>query len=413
MKAEIIAIGTELLLGDILNSNAKFLSQELAMLGIDVYRQTVVGDNEKRIIEAFDSAFEKCDLVITTGGLGPTKDDLTKETAAKYLKKELILHEKSYKFIEEYFRKNGRELSESNKKQAYFPADAIVLDNICGTAPGAIMTGEGNKTIIVLPGPPREMVPMFKNGVEPYLQKFNENILVSKVLRIVGIGEGHMAEMIGDIIDQQTNPTVAPYAKEADVTLRLTAKAKSKEEADSLIKPVEDKIRQKLGDNIYGEGETTLANVIVNMLLDKQLTIGVAESCTGGLISSELVSCAGVSSVFLEGAITYSNEAKVRTLNVSKDTLERFGAVSEETAREMAEGIRLRAGTRIGIATTGIAGPDGGSEEKPVGLVYVGLSVDGNVKVKKFNFQGDRNKIRTRSTMNALDWLRREILSLA
>lgn len=412
MKAEIIAIGTELLLGDIVNTNAQFLAKELATLGIGVYRQTVVGDNEERVLSAFKSAFEYCDIIITTGGLGPTQDDLTKETASKYFNKELELHEESYDFLIKYFEKNGKKLSENNKKQAYFPKDAIVLKNKNGTAPGCIIKGDNNKAIVVLPGPPREMKPMFKESVLPYLSKLTDEILVSKVLRVCGVGESYMEELVKDLINNQTNPTIAPYAKDVDVVLRITAKAKSEEEGYKLIEPMEKSVREILGDNIYGEGEAPLEHVVGKMLVDKNLTISTAESCTGGLVSSMLVSYPGISKVLLEGAVTYSNEAKMKRLGVQEETLNNFGAVSEETAKEMASGIAKASGSDIGVSVTGIAGPGGGSDEKPVGLVYVGLSIKGNVKVKKFTFQGDRDKVRTRTAVNSLDWLRREIMNL-
>lgn len=411
MKAEIIAVGTELLLGDIVNSNAQFLAKELANMGIGVYHHTVVGDNEERILKAFKDAFERCDIIITTGGLGPTKDDLTKEMAAKYFNKELVVHEESLRIIEDYFKKNGKDLKGGNRKQAYFPKDAIVLPNSCGTAPGAIIKGDQDKIIIVLPGPPREMTTMFNAHVAPYLSRLTDCVLVSKTLRIFGIGEGYMAEMVGDIIDAQQNPTVAPYAKNVDVTLRITSKGKDEKEAKDLIEPVEVQIRERLGANIYGEGETSLEEVVAKMLIKKNLTIATAESCTGGLLAGTLVNYPGVSEVFLEGAVTYSNEAKMRTLGVRKETIDNFGAVSEETAREMAEGIARVAGANIGLSTTGIAGPGGGTSDKPVGLVYVGLHINGETKVKKYNFQGDRQKVRQRTLMNALDWLRRELNS--
>lgn len=412
IKVEIIAVGTEILLGDIVNTNAQFLSRELANLGIYVYRQTVVGDNAQRILESFHEAFKRCDIIITSGGLGPTQDDITKEMAAKYFNKELILHQESLNKIEDYFKAKGGELTKGNRKQAYFPKDAIVLDNHNGTAPGAIIEGENNKVIIVLPGPPRELVPMFKEGVLPYLKQFSEGILYSKVLRIFGIGEGNMADKIKDILENQSNPTIAPYAKEMDVTLRITARAKDEEEAKLLIAPVEKKIRQRLGEDIYGEGDTTLENVVGEMLLNKKVTIATAESCTGGMLAARLINYPGISEVLMEGAVTYSNEAKVKRLGVKKETLDRFGAVSKETAKEMAEGIARTAGTDIGISVTGIAGPGGGTEEKPVGLVYVGLCIKGKTTVRKYNFQGNREKIRTRTVMNCLDWIRREVNKL-
>lgn len=409
MKAEIIAIGTELLLGDIVNTNAQFLSKELAAIGIDVYHQEVIGDNEERIIQAFQNAYYRSDLIITTGGLGPTQDDLTKEVAAKYFNKKMVLDNDSLKIIENYFKLQGKELKGNNKKQAYFPEGSMILSNECGTAPGAIIE-QNDKIMIILPGPPKEMETMFNNHVVPYLQQKTNTIIVSKTLRVFGIGESFMAEKVGHLITAGKNPTVAPYAKNVDVTLRITSKGRTEEECKNLITPIDNEIRSILGESVYGEGEVTLEHVVARMLCDNNLTISTAESCTGGMIAEKLISYPGISKSYLEGMVTYSNEAKVKRLGVREETLDKFGAVSEQTAKEMVEGIARESGSNIAIVTTGIAGPDGGTEEKPVGLVYIGLYIDGISKVKKFNFQGDRDKVRIRSTMNALDWLRRELL---
>ena len=409
MIAEILCVGTELLLGDIVNTNAQYLARRLSELGVFVYHQTVIGDNSERLKNAYKLAFSRSDLVITTGGLGPTKDDITKEIAFKYFGKEAVLHKESLDRIEGYFKKLGRAMSESNKKQAYFPEDAIILPNNNGTAPGCIIN-EKEKILVTLPGPPKEMKPMFEESVVPYLSKYQDGILVSKVLRVIGVGESEAADMLSDIIDNQTNPTVAPYAKDGEVTFRITAKAHSKEEAYELIKPVEKDIRNILGNKVYGEGEVSLEEVVAEMLVRNNLTIATAESCTGGMIASSLINYSGVSSSFLEGAVTYSNDAKIRRLGVNKSTLENYGAVSSETAEEMVSGITKTSGADIGIATTGIAGPNGGTEEKPVGLVYVGLSIKGEIIIKKLNLSGNRQKIRERATKTALDLLRRELL---
>jgi nicotinamide-nucleotide amidase len=409
MNAEIIAVGTEILLGDIVNTNAQYISRELANLGINVYKQEVVGDNEERVLESFKNAFENSDIIITTGGLGPTPDDLTKEMAAKYFNKELVLHKESYENLKKFFDKGGRELVGSNEKQVYFPKDAIVLKNDYGTAPGAIIEGDNGKKIVVLPGPPREMKPMFDNYVVPYLKQFTDSVLVSKVLRTFGIGESRMAEIVNDLIVNQTNPTVAPYAKDIEAILRITAKAKNEKEAEELIKPVEKEIRRRLEEYIYGEGETSLENVVGELLVKKGIKIATAESCTGGMVAEKLINYAGISESFLEGAVTYSNEAKMKRLGVKKETLDKYGAVSKETAREMAEGIAKAAGADLGVSTTGIAGPGGGTAEKPVGLVYIGVYYKGNCLVKEFNFTGDRNRVRVRTTMSALDLVRRTI----
>jgi len=409
MKAEILAIGTEILLGDIVNTNSQYIAKRLADLGILVYHQSVVGDNPERLLEAYRLAFSRVDLVITSGGLGPTKDDLTKEIAFEYFGKQSVVDKASLKIIEKYFEDSGRTMGESNKKQAYFPVDAVILPNNNGTAPGCIIE-ENKKIIALLPGPPWEMKPMFEEAVVPYLQKFAQGVLVSKVLRVIGVGESTAAEMIEDILDNQTNPTVAPYAKAGEMTFRITAKANTQEEGIRLMKPMEDEIRSRLGSNIYGEGNETLESVLGEMLVNKRLTISTAESCTGGMVAATIINYPGISKAFVEGAVTYTNEAKIKRLGVKKETLDKYGAVSSEVAAEMAQGIANTSGTNIGISTTGTAGPDGGSEEKPVGLVYVGLCINGEVKTKRLKFSGNRQNIRERATMQLLDWVRRELL---
>lgn len=409
MKCEILAVGTEILLGDILNTNAQYLSRELAELGFDVYYHEVVGDNKERILKALETSFNRSDIIITTGGLGPTKDDMTKELVSEFLGMKMCLHEESLKSIKEYFNKMGREFVKSNEKQAYFPKEAIILKNSNGTAPGAVFE-KNNKAIIVLPGPPKEMESMFKEEVKKYLKKYSDDVIISEVLRIFGVGESKAEEKLQDIIDNGINPTVAPYAKEGEVIFRITAKAQNEEEARKMIVPIKDEIYKRLGNSVYNTGETSLQDTVAKLLIDKNMTIGVSESCTGGLVSAKLIEYPGVSEVFLEGAVTYSNEAKMRTLKVKKETLDKFGAVSHETAREMAEGIAKRCGSRIGISTTGIAGPGGGSDEKPVGLVYFGIYLDGKVKSFKHIFTGDRNSIRNRASMTALNIVRTEIL---
>jgi competence/damage-inducible protein CinA-like protein len=318
MKAEILCVGTELLLGDIVNTNAQYIAKRLAELGITVYHQTVVGDNPKRLKEAYKLAFNRADLVINTGGLGPTKDDLTKEIAAEYFGKKLILNEEELKKIEGYFIKINRKMSESNKKQAYLPENSTIIPNKNGTAPGCIIDEKG-KIVVLLPGPPREMKPMFENTVIPYLKKYENGVLYSKVLRVIGVGESAAEEMMRDIIDSQTNPTIATYAKDSEVTFRITAKGDNDKQAKKMIEPMESEIRKRLGDNVYAEGETCLENVLAEMLVNKNITIAAAESCTGGMVSSKLINYPGISSVFMEGAVTYSNEAKMHRLGVKKD----------------------------------------------------------------------------------------------
>ena len=388
MKAEIIAVGTEILLGDILNTNAQYLALQLAELGIDVHYQSVVGDNPQRLKDTIFHAFSRASLIITTGGLGPTEDDLTKETGAEYFDEELVLDERALKRIENYFNKVGRKMTENNRKQAFVPKNSTVLYNDNGTAPGIIIE-KNNKILVMLPGPPKETVPMFEQQVKPYLAKKQEYTFVSRVLRIAGVGESSMETIVKDLIDSQTNPSIAPYAKDAESILRITAKAKDKQQA---------------------EGETNMQTTVAKLLIDKQKTIATAESCTGGAIASALVEYAGISSAFIDGCVTYSNASKQNRLGVKSETLQKYGAVSPQTAMEMAEGVAKTANANIGLSTTGVAGPDGGTEQKPVGLVYIGLTIDGVTTVKECHFVGNREKIRVRAVYTALDYLRRELL---
>ena len=411
MICEILSVGTELLLGDILNTNSQYLNRRLADLGISVYFNTTVGDNPQRLKKALEIAFSRSDMVIATGGLGPTKDDLTKEVSAEFFGKKLILHEESLNRIKEFFEKRGLPLTEGNIKQAYIIEGSKVIPNDWGTAPGIIYENNG-KILILLPGPPREMIPMFETYVVPYLLTLSSETIQSKVLRICGLGESFMEERIKDLIENQTNPTIAPYAKEGEAILRITAKAKSKEEAEKLIEEVEKEIRKRLGDFIYGEGDITLEEVVVKLLIEKGITIAVAESCTGGMISARIVNVPGVSKVFKEGIIAYSNESKIKRLNISEETLKKYGAVSKECALEMARNVALISGADIGLSSTGIAGPEGGTSDKPVGLVYLGLYMNGVENYKELKLSGDRNRIRLYTTINALDFLRRHILNL-
>ncbi|WP_338558151.1 competence/damage-inducible protein A [Paraclostridium sordellii] len=409
MKAEIITVGTEILLGDIVNTNSQFLAKELASLGLDVYYQSTVGDNESRLMDTLNESLDRSDIIITTGGLGPTNDDITKEVAAKCFNQELVFYNDIWKDIKQYFEKIGVEPTENNKKQAYFPKDCIILNNSNGTAPGAILKKE-NKMIIVLPGPPKEMILMFNNELKKHLENLTDYKLISRTLRFFGIGESELEDKLSDIINNQTNPTIAPYAKEGEVTLRITAKSYTKDDADNLIDEVENKIKTVVGKYLYGYGETTLEETVAKLLVEKNLTIAVSESCTGGMVSSTLIDYPGISQVFMEGCVTYSNEAKMSRLGVKKETLDNFGAVSTETAIEMAKGVAMNLKTNVGLSTTGIAGPGGGTTEKPVGLVYIGLYINGKTKVKKLNLAGSREKIRVKATKEALNFLRLELL---
>lgn len=411
MKAEIITVGTEILLGDILNTNCRYLSRELAAMGIEMYYQITVGDNEERLLKTLKASLNRSDIVICTGGLGPTEDDITKEVCAKYFGYELELHKPSLDAMIERFKHMNRVPTKNNEKQAYFPKEAYILKNDNGTAPGCIMEKEG-KMIVVLPGPPREMEPMFENYVKPYLSKLTDDVIESEVLRIIGVGESKVENDILDIIDSQTNPTIATYAKGYECTLRITAKAKSVEEAKELIKPMSDEMKRRFGQSLYATGETSIEEVVSKMLVENNLKIAVAESCTGGMVSASLINYPGISSVFMEGCVTYSNEAKMKSLGVKKETLDVYGAVSDKCAKEMACGVAARYNTNIGIATTGIAGPDGGTDEKPVGLVYFGIYINGKVISKKYVFNGDRQGVRERATRTILNDLRLELLNM-
>ena len=411
MKAEIITVGTEILLGDILNTNCRYLSRELAAMGIEMYYQITVGDNEERLLKTLEESLNRSDIVICTGGLGPTEDDITKEVCAKYFGYELELHKPSLDAMIERFKHMNRVPTKNNEKQAYFPKEAYILKNDNGTAPGCIMEKEG-KMIVVLPGPPKEMESMFENYVKPYLSKLTDDVIESEVLRIIGVGESKVENDILDIIDSQTNPTIATYAKGYECTLRITAKAKSVEEAKELIKPMSDEMKRRFGQSLYATGETSIEEVVAKMLVENNLKIAVAESCTGGMVSASLINYPGIYSVFMEGCVTYSNEAKMKSLGVKKETLDVYGAVSDNCAKEMASGVAARYNTNVGIATTGIAGPGGGTDEKPVGLVYFGIYINGKVITKKYVFNGDRQGIRERATRTILNDLRLELLNM-
>lgn len=411
MKAEIITVGTEILLGDILNTNCRYLSRELAAMGIEMYYQITVGDNEERLLKTLEESLNRSDIVICTGGLGPTEDDITKEVCAKYFGYKLELHKPSLDAMIERFKHMNRVPTKNNEKQAYFPKEAYILKNDNGTAPGCIMEKEG-KMIVVLPGPPKEMESMFENYVKPYLSKLTDDVIESEVLRIIGVGESKVENDILDIIDSQTNPTIATYAKGYECTLRITAKAKSVEEAKELIKPMSDEMKRRFGQSLYATGETSIEEVVAKMLVENNLKIAVAESCTGGMVSASLINYPGISSVFMEGCVTYSNEAKMKSLGVKKETLDVYGAVSDKCAKEMASGVAARYNTNVGIATTGIAGPGGGTDEKPVGLVYFGIYINGKVITKKYVFNGDRQGIRERATRTILNDLRLELLNM-
>ncbi|KAB1439320.1 competence/damage-inducible protein A [Candidatus Galacturonibacter soehngenii] len=413
MVVELISVGTELLLGNTVNTNASFLAEKCAALGLSLYYQTTVGDNFNRLEETLQVALNRSDVVILTGGLGPTQDDLTKEVAAKVMGKALVEDTHTKERITEYFNKSQvKTITENNWKQALIPEGAIVVDNNNGTAPGIIIE-ENNKSIIMLPGPPNELIPMFMEEIYGYLNKLQPEIIYSQIVKLCGIGESTAETMIQDLISEQSNPTIAPYAKVGEVHLRVTAKARDEEEAKKLIKPVVKELKARFGNNVFSTDENeTLEEAVIKLLTKNELTLTTAESCTGGMLAARLVNVPGVSEVFRQGFITYSNKSKRKILSVQKSTLKKFGAVSEKTAKEMAKGGVFATDSDLCVSITGIAGPDGGTEEKPVGLVYIACYINDKVTVKEFHFKGNRAKIREQSVVRALTLLRECILDV-
>ena len=412
MKAEIIAVGTELLLGQIVDTNSRWIAEQLAELGVDLYYKTTVGDNEERLTKVLEQSFERADLVITTGGLGPTQDDITREVVADTLEQELIKDEEALAEIESYFAEMGREMTDNNKKQAFLPRNAQMISNNNGTAPGFLVEVD-NTVVASVPGVPIEMKAMINDFVIPYLKeakKVTEKVIKSRVIKTCCIGESTLEDKIDDILCEQTNPTIAPLASQEGVKIRLTAKAENEAEAQKLIAKKEEELKERIGDYIYGYDDESLEEVIAELLWDKDLTLATAESCTGGLISDRLTKVPGSSNYFERGVISYSNQAKMDLLDVSSASIEDYGAVSLETAQEMAVGIKSQAGVDIGLATTGIAGPGGGSEEKPVGLVYIALAWENDVEVHKRIFNGDRRRIKYLTSQTMLNLLRKRLL---
>ena len=409
MTAEIICVGTEILLGNIVNTNAAFLAEKCAYLGLMSYYQTVVGDNAQRLLEAINTAKGRADVVFLVGGLGPTEDDLTKETAAESFGLKLVEDDDVKNHIMEILTKRGYEITENNFKQALVPEGSIILDNENGTAPGLIIE-ENGKCCIMLPGPPNEFIPMVENQVVPYfLKKEGTEALYSKVVKLVGIGESKVAAEIADLVNME-NPTVATYAKTGEVHVRVTAHAGTEEEAKGLVKPIVRQLKGMYPEYVYStSADETLEEAVVALLSRNGMSITTAESCTGGLLSATLVNVSGASEVFKGGYITYSNKLKKKAIGVKKDSLEKYGAVSEKVAAEMAKGAQEEAKADIAISTTGIAGPGGGTAEKPVGTVYIGCAVGREVYVEKFNFNGSRNKIRENTVVAALTMIRKYV----
>lgn len=407
MNAEIIAVGTEILLGQIVNTDAQIISQGLCELGINVYYQTVVGDNPQRLENALQTAKKRANIIITTGGLGPTLDDLTKEIIAKTFNKKLVLDLTSLNIIKDFFKKINKPMTKNNEKQAYLPEGCTVFKNDWGTAPGCGFKSE-DKYVLMLPGPPRECEPMFKNCAIPFLYPLAGGFIKSHNVKIFGIGESAMETKLYDLMKSMNNPTIAPYAKQSECFVRITAKADTKEKAEEISSPVLKKVVDIIGNDVYGIDVNSLEEVVFNLLKKNNMTISVAESCTGGLLSKRLTDISGISSFYKGGICAYSNEVKINLLNVCEKTLKEHGAVSEQTAKQMAKGISNTLNTDIGIGITGIAGPSG-DENKPIGLVYISIFMNGKYINKKTTNTGGRDRIRYSAASTALDMLRREL----
>jgi nicotinamide-nucleotide amidase len=406
-SAEIVTIGTEILLGDLVDTNTSWLSQRLAALGIGIYRHTTVGDNSERIVGALRDAASRTDLVITTGGLGPTSDDLTNECLANLVGRDMVEYPEAREHVDEMFRRFGRSPSPSNYKQALFPQGARLIPNPLGTAMGALLDADGT-LFATLPGVPPEMKRMFDEMLEPLIRNRSDGSIVSRTLWFAGIGESALAERVQDFLDA-SDPTVAPLAGQGKVRLRITTRAATPDQAEAKIAPVEKEILARVGEFFFGEDEETLESAVGRLLEGRDATLALAESCTGGLLAKRLTDVPGSSAYFVEGLVTYSNESKERLLGVPRPTLEVHGAVSEPVARAMAEGARSLAGSDYGLSITGVAGPGGGTDEKPVGLVYVGIADQEGATAEGVDLSAwseSREAIRERSANRALDLLR-------
>ena len=408
MKAEIIAVGTELLMGQIANTNAMYLSRELSGMGIDVHYHHVVGDNQQRLVELLKGILNRCDIVITTGGIGPTMDDLTKESVAEALGLPMVLDEESKETIENFFNIIHKEMTTNNLRQAYFPQGSVILKNPNGTAPGCIVEKDG-KIIIILPGPPMEMQPMFAGHVVPYLGKSIGDVLKSRHIKVFGMGESSLETALMHLINGQTNPTLATYATQGELLLRVTAKAGTEAEAEALLQPVCDEIGEILGEKIYSYSNESLAEVVIDELQKRNLHVSFAESCTGGMLTSMLVDIPGSSNVLNESFVTYSNTAKMERLGVKKETLDKYGAVSHETAEEMAIGMYNNADCDIAVSVTGLAGPADAGDKK-AGLVFISLYDGKTSTTVKYQGRSNREYNRRFSSLNALNMIRLHLL---
>lgn len=404
IRGEHIAIGTEILLGQILNAHARSVSLAFANQGFFMYHHVAVGDNLSRIEATFRQAAERANVIVVTGGLGPTADDLTREALSRFLNRKLVMSPEALTELESFFAGRNRPMPEENRKQALLIEGAIHLPNPNGTAPGQYVYAEGAHYFL-LPGPPLEMNPMLTNYVIPMLGTLfpNDQVLVSRTLHLCGIGESSVDEQIPHLLAQD-NPTVAPLASEGEMMLRITATAATETLASKLIEPIERELRERFSDHIYGVDTESLPSAVGNVLTARNLTLATAESCTGGLLSSMITAVPGASTYFVGGSVTYDNAVKQKILGVSSHTLAQHGAVSEQVAAEMAEGVRKLCGSTYGISTTGIAGPGGSTYDKPIGLVYVGIAGPTGCEVHRLQFRGSREQIRLRSVKQLL-WL--------
>lgn len=408
-NCEIISVGTEILLGDILNTDTRFLSVELAKAGIGVLRHTTVGDNEQRLRSALRKALDENDIVILSGGLGPTADDITRDVCCSEMGFELTLDEEIAQSIRDFFRMKGMEMPERNICQAMVPIGGTVFFNKNGTAPGLALKKDG-KTVIMLPGPPNELEAMYRDYVKDYLADYSDGVILSHTVHVMGLGESLMASRVSDLLEG-ANPTVAPYAKQGEALLRVTAKGESEEKCEELMKPVIDEILSRLGDKVYGIDCGNEETAVSELLRKYSITLSSAESLTGGLIAKRMTDMPGSSSIFMGGVVSYTNEVKMGLLGVSAETLDKYGAVSSQTAREMAEGVVKATGSTIGVSATGIAGPDSDSSGTPAGIAYVGVSDGKNTEVKMINTgRQQRDFNRNVVASGALDLARRFIL---
>ena len=413
VKAYLISTGTELLLGTTLDTNSVFLSRKLAEIGVKVIGKSVVGDNPDSIATAIRTGLASADLVITTGGLGPTRDDLTKEIACEVAGAEMKLIKEEEERLRDYFRRRHRPMPEINLKQAMFPEQATVIPNSLGTAPGMFLPLDNNQVIICLPGPPREAEPMYENYVKDLLIKtyqLTDSPSASRIIRIFGPGESQVEEMLQEIMDKACNYNLALLASEGEIIVRVTAEGQNQNESLDILSKVTEQINQIMGKSVFGYDDDTLSSVVAKLLCNRGRSVSVAESCTGGLLGKMLTDIPGSSRYFWGGVLTYSNEAKQKLLGVKEETLQKYGAVSRETALEMAWGVKRLSGTDLGVSITGIAGPEGGSKEKPVGLVYMAVVGDNLEQVREMHFVGNRAAIRTLSAKSALDLLRLQLL---